>query len=171
MTYKERLPKVRAVLLDVDGVFTDNRVLLYPGLDPVRSFHSRDLFAVQHAIKEGLRVVIITGGKSLGTQQTFERLGVTEYFCSVRDKSERLNELEGQGLDLTACAYMGDDLPDLRAMKRVGLACCPSDAAAEIKSICHYVSPHAGGHGCVRDLLEQTLKVQGRWVTEGAHTW
>lgn len=170
-TYKELLSELDTFLFDVDGVFTDNRVLLYPGLDPVRTFHSRDAYAVQLALKEGARIVIITGGKSAGVEESFARLEVKEFFYHVYDKSAKLDELVAGGLDLSRTAYMGDDIPDLRAMQRVALPCCPADAAEEIKAISTYVSSKPGGMGCVRDLLEQALKAQGKWMTANAHTW
>lgn len=170
-TYKEKLAGLNTFLFDVDGVFTDNRVLLMPGLDPVRTFHSRDAFAVQHAIKEGYRIVIISGGRSQGVAESLARLGVQEVFLSTHNKVERFEALVRDGLDPTTTAYMGDDLPDLRVMQRVAFPCCPSDAAEEIKAISAYISGKAGGWGCVRDVLEQTMKVQGRWLTEGAHQW
>lgn len=170
-TYKELLANIDTFLFDVDGVFTDNRVQLYPGLDPVRTFHSRDAYAVQHAVKEGLRIVITTGGRSDGVRESFGRLRVAEYFDHVYDKSAKLDELIAAGLDPERTAYMGDDLPDLRVMKRVALPCCPADAAEEIKAISRFISAKPGGYGCVRDLLEQAMKMQGKWLTEGAHTW
>lgn len=171
-TYKERLAALDTFLFDVDGVFTDSRVLLYPGLDPVRTFHSRDAYAVQHAIKEGYRIVIISGGKSAGVSEAFGRMRVTEFHDHVFDKTVKLDELIATtGLDPARTAYMGDDIPDLRIMQRVAFPCCPFDAAEEIKAISAYVSHRPGGMGCVRDLLEQTMKVQGKWLTEGAYTW
>jgi 3-deoxy-D-manno-octulosonate 8-phosphate phosphatase (KDO 8-P phosphatase) len=169
--YKELLADIDTFLFDVDGVFTDNRVMLHPGLDPVRTFHSRDAYAVQHALKEGLRIVIITGGKSAGVEESFGRLGVKEFHYHVRDKSAKLDELIAGGLDVQRTAYMGDDIPDLRTMERVALPCCPSDAAEEIKAVSRYVSNKPGGMGCVRDILEQAMKVQNKWMTTNAHTW
>lgn len=171
-TYKELLSGIDTFLFDVDGVFTDNRVLMMPGLDPVRTFHSRDAYAVQHAMKEGCRIIITTGGKSDGMRESFERLRITAYHSSVHDKSAKLDDLIAEGLvDPARTAYMGDDIPDLRVMQRVALPCCPSDAAPEVKAISRFISAKAGGHGCVRDLLEQALKVQGKWLTDGAYTW
>lgn len=171
-TYKERLATLDTFLFDVDGVFTDNRVLLMPGMDPVRTFHTRDAYAVQHAVREGLRIMIVTGGHSDGVVQSFQRLGVTEVHTRTHDKLELVERLIAeQRLDPERSAYMGDDIPDLRVMRRVALACCPSDAAEEVKAISHFVSRLPGGGGCVRDVLEQALKVQGRWMTDGAHTW
>src|SRR5213592_3455798 len=114
-TYKERLAGLDTFLFDVDGVFTDNKVLLFPGLDPVRTFNSRDAYAIQHAVKEGMRLVIITGGKSAGVEESFGRLGVKEFFYHVFDKSAKLDELiASTGLVPARTAYMGDDIPDLR---------------------------------------------------------
>ena len=171
-TYKELLADIDTFLFDVDGVFTNNHVLLMPGLDPVRTFHSRDAYAVQHAMKEGMRIIITTGGRSDGVRESFARLRVTAYFDHVYDKSAKLDELIAtMGIDPARTAYMGDDLPDLRVMQRVALPCCPADAAEEIKAVSTFISGKNGGHGCVRDLLEQAMKVQGKWLTEGAHTW
>ncbi len=171
-TYKELLGGINAFLFDVDGVFTDNRTLLIPDMDPVRTFYTRDAFAVQHAVKEGFRIIIITGGRSKGVADSFGRLGVTEFNNSVHNKAELFAKLVAEtGLDPARAAYMGDDLPDLRVMQRVALPCCPSDAAEEIKAISAFVSRYNGGAGCVRDLLEQAMKVQGKWLTDGAYTW
>jgi 3-deoxy-D-manno-octulosonate 8-phosphate phosphatase (KDO 8-P phosphatase) len=171
-TYKEILAHIDTFIFDVDGVFTTGNVILIPGLDPVRTFHTRDAYALQHALKEGLRVVICTGGISPGVEESLRRLGVKEYHHSVKDKEAKLEALIAEtGLDPARTAYMGDDIPDLRVMKRVALPCCPSDAAAEIKAVSRYVSGFPGGGGCVRDLLEQAMKVQGKWLTEQAHQW
>ena len=170
-TYKEKLAGLRTFLFDVDGVFTDNRVMLYPGLDPVRTFYTRDAYAVQHAIKEGLRIIIITGGKSQGVKDSFGRLGVSEVYMATANKLELFDRLVAEGLDPSTTAYMGDDIPDLRVMQRVAFPCAPSDGAEEIKAVSAYISRHPGGGGCVRDVLEQTLKVQGKLLTDGAHSW
>ncbi len=171
-TYKERLAGLDTFMFDVDGVFTDNRVLLMPDMDPVRTFHSRDAYAVQLAVREGLRIVIVTGGHSDGVVQSFHRLGVTEVHTRTRDKFVLVQGLIADGrLDPARAAYMGDDIPDLRVMRHVALACCPNDAAEEVKAISHFVSRAPGGAGCVRDLLEQALKVKGLWLTDAAYTW
>ncbi|MBZ0206013.1 MAG: 3-deoxy-D-manno-octulosonate 8-phosphate phosphatase [Flavobacteriales bacterium] len=170
-TYKELLAGIHTFIFDVDGVFTDGRVLLYPGIDPVRTFHTRDAYAVQHALKEGLRIIVISGGVSAGVSESFSRLGVKEFHNSVKNKNAALDRYVADGLELRSTAYMGDDIPDLRLMQRVGLPCCPSDAAEEVKAISRYVSRFPGGGGCVRDVLEQAMKVQDKWLTEQAHQW
>ena len=171
VTYKEKLAGLRTFLFDVDGVFTDNRVTLFPGTDPVRTFHTRDAYAVQHAVKEGLRIIVITGGKSQGVKDSFARSGVHEVYMATANKLELFERLVAEGLDPATAAYMGDDIPDLRVMQRVAFPCTPSDGAQEVKAICAYISRYPGGGGCVRYLLEQVLKVQGKWMTDGAHTW
>ncbi len=171
-TYKEKLFDLNTFLFDVDGVFTDNRVLLYPGLEPVRVFNSRDAYAIQLAVREGFRIVIVSGGKSEGVAQSFARLGVKEVHLSVPNKLVKLDELiSTTDLDLERTAYMGDDVPDLRVMQRVAFPCCPADAVEEIKALSVFISGKPGGGGCVRDLLEQAMKVQGKWLTENGHTW
>ncbi|MBK9765305.1 MAG: HAD hydrolase family protein [Flavobacteriales bacterium] len=171
-TDKESLADIKAFLFDVDGVFSTGQVLLMPNADPVRTFHSRDTYALQHALKEGLRIIIITGGHSDGVTEYFTRFGVTEFHDRVANKVDKLEELIATtGLEPAHCAYMGDDIPDLRVMQRVGFPCCPNDAAEEVKAVSLFVSHAKGGHGCVRDLLEQAMKVQGKWMTEKAHTW
>ena len=144
-------------------------------LAPLSSAHPGmtidDAYAVQHAIKEGLRIIITTGGKSDGMAQSFARSRVTEYHDHVYDKSAKLDELIAGGLDPQRTAYMGDDIPDLRVMSRVAMTCCPADASPEIKAVSRFISERNGGMGCVRDLLETALQAKGKWMTEKAHTW
>jgi 3-deoxy-D-manno-octulosonate 8-phosphate phosphatase (KDO 8-P phosphatase) len=170
--YKSILKNINTLIFDIDGVFTDNRVILFPGMEPVRSFSARDGYAIQYAIKKGLRLVIITGGKSESVLTHLKNFGLEHVYTSVQNKEQKLNEfLELTKINLEEILYMGDDIPDMKVMKMAGLACCPQDAVNEIKHICNYVSPYKGGYGCVRDIIEQTLKVQGKWLDEDAHEW
>lgn len=172
VNYKSILKNISTLIFDVDGVFTDNRVMLFPGMDPVRTFSARDGYAMQYAIKKGLRLVIMTGGKSESVNERLMAMGLIHVFSGVRNKEKKLNEfIKEKGLGYEEILYMGDDIPDLRVMELVGLASCPQDAVREIKSICNYVSPYKGGYGCVRDIIEQTLKVQGKWLDDDAHEW
>jgi 3-deoxy-D-manno-octulosonate 8-phosphate phosphatase (KDO 8-P phosphatase) len=170
--YKTLLNHITTFIFDVDGVLTDGGVLLLPGQQPVRRFHSKDGFALQHAIKAGYRVAVITGGRSEAVKERMQQLGVTDIYLGASNKIEQLEELMMM-YDLTPeqMLYMGDDLPDYEAMTAVGVATTPSDGAPEIKAIADYVSPKAGGQGCVRDVIEQTLKVQGKWGEPGSHVW
>jgi len=170
--YKTILKNISTLIFDVDGVFTDNRVILFPGMEPVRTFSARDGYALQYALKKGLRLVIMTGGKSESVVERLSFMGLADIYTGVKNKENMLNEfISKNNIPLEEILYMGDDIPDLKVMEMVGLASCPQDAVHEIKSICNYVSPFKGGNGCVRDIIEQTLKVQGKWLDEDAHEW
>lgn len=172
INYKTILKNITTLVFDVDGVFTNNQVLLFPGMEPVRTFSARDGYAVQYGIKKGLRLVIMTGGNSESVVERLNVIGVKEVYSGVKNKEKQLLRfINENNLEPGEILYMGDDIPDLRVMELVGLACCPQDAVPEIKSICNYVSPIKGGEGCVRDIIEQTLKVQGKWLDDDAHEW
>jgi 3-deoxy-D-manno-octulosonate 8-phosphate phosphatase (KDO 8-P phosphatase) len=171
LNYKQRFAALRTFMFDVDGVFTDNRTLLMPGIEPVRTFHTRDVYAVQLAVKEGLRIIVMSGGRSQGVAELFARAGVREVNQGVANKLARFEQLVREGLDPTTTAYMGDDIPDLRVMQQVGFPCCPADAVPEIQATALYVSRRSGGLGCVRDVLEQAMKAQGLWMRDTAHHW
>jgi 3-deoxy-D-manno-octulosonate 8-phosphate phosphatase (KDO 8-P phosphatase) len=170
--YKELLNNITTFIFDVDGVLTDGGVRLYPGEQPVRRFNSKDGFALQLAVKKGYRIAIITGGSSTGVKERMEMLGIKDIYLSASNKIEKLEELIYMyDLKKEEMLYMGDDLPDYEAMAACGVASTPNDGAPEIKAIADYISPKAGGMGCVRDVIEQTLKVQGRWMQPGDHVW
>ncbi|HEX4886752.1 MAG TPA: HAD hydrolase family protein [Luteibaculaceae bacterium] len=163
-SYKELLPSVKALIFDVDGVFTDNTVYLHPSGDLLRSMNTKDGYAVRLAIEKGLFVGVISGGRSESVKDRLLTLGVHEVHLGVFDKLPVLKAMvEKNNLKWSECLYMGDDIPDYEVMRSVGVAVAPADAAPEIKSICHYVSPLEGGKGCVRDVVEQTLKSQQLW--------
>lgn len=170
--YKELLNHITTFVFDVDGVLTDGGVLMIPGHQPIRRFSSKDGYALQLAIKKGYRIVIITGGKSTAVKERLEQLGVTEIYLGASDKKVILKAyLEKHNLKAEEVLYMGDDLPDYEAMQMVSVACAPADAAPEIKAISNYVSVKNGGAGCVRDIMEQTMKVQHNWFKEGDGIW
>ena len=170
--YKEKLSHIQLFCFDVDGVFTDNIVYLLSDGEQARTANVRDGYAVQHAVKKGCQIAIISGGKSDAVRKRFEMLGVKEIMLGASRKIEVYESLVKRlGVADENVCYMGDDIPDLPVMKRVGLACCPADAAAEVKAISNYVSPFNGGAGCVRDILEQALKLRGHWLDDDAHIW
>ncbi len=172
MTYKEKLRDITTFVFDFDGVFTDGTVFLMPPSDFVRTMNVRDSYAVQYAVKKGYRIAIITGGNSETVKERMAYLGVQEVFLRASDKLPVLDQFLGtHGLKPENVLYMGDDLPDYPVLEKVGLPCCPFDAAEEIKSIVQYISPFSGGKGCVRDVIEQTLKVQGQWFDRSALHW
>ena len=170
--FKEMLTHITTFVFDVDGVFTNNQVLLMENGETARTINTRDGYAVQLAMKEGFRICIISGGTGSGMGGRFERLGVKDLYMSTPEKLPVLEKyMQEHGLKKEEVLYMGDDIPDLRVMQAAGIATCPKDAAPEVKAICHHVSPFNGGMGCARDVLEQALKVQGKWMGNGAYIW
>lgn len=170
-SYKEILPQIKVFMFDVDGVFTDGNVLLMNG-DVIRILNSRDGYAVQYAAKMGYLIFVITGGSSEEVKTRLEHLGATKVFLKSSNKLEVYKSiLEEYHLKEEEILYMGDDIPDTPVMERVGLATCPSDASVEAKSVAQYISPYPGGRHCVRDVIEQTLRVKGEWMGREALHW
>lgn len=171
ISYKQKLKNITTFILDVDGVLTDGSVILMPTGEMTRTMHTKDGYAMQLAIKKGFRIVVITGGRDKMVEERLKYLGLTDIYSSVRDKWEAYQDLLfSYNLKPEEILYMGDDVPDLQVMRDVGLACCPNDAVADIRAICEYISLVDGGKGCVRDIIEQTMKVQGKWYDETDHT-
>ena len=160
------LTKIKAMAFDVDGVLSGNNVVLSDDGQPNRSANIKDGYAMQLAVKCGLNMAIITGGKSEAVRTRYVNLGLQNVFMGVAVKIVSFRDwMEESGLKPEEVLYMGDDIPDYEVMKECGLPCCPADAAAEIKSISTYVSSYNGGYGCVRDVIEQVLKAQGKWMS------
>lgn len=170
--YKEKLKKVTTFIFDYDGVMTDGTLILQHEGNPLRSANVKDGFVLQLAIKLGYNVVIISGGFSQSVENRFGTLKITDVFLGVKDKVIILDEyIKKKNINPDHIVYMGDDIPDYKVMQMVGVPVCPSDACEEIKSISMYISDKKGGKGCVRDILEQVLKVQGKWMTEESFHW
>lgn len=169
ISYKEKLNNIKTVILDVDGVLTDNSLILLPTGEMVRTMNCRDGYAMQLAIKKGIRIVVITGGRDEAVVSRLKYLGLVDIYINQRDKVDAFEDLIfSYGLNPDEIAYMGDDYPDLTVMSLVGLAACPNDACTDVRKAAEYISPENGGKGCVRDLLEQILKVQGLWYNDDA---
>jgi 3-deoxy-D-manno-octulosonate 8-phosphate phosphatase (KDO 8-P phosphatase) len=166
MSFLNLLHDINTIILDVDGVLTDSSVYILEDGVLMRKMSTRDGFAIKYAISKGYRIIIITGGKSEGVIKRLRALGVTEIYSGMQDKLEAMDELiEVHDLDLASSAYMGDDLPDYECLRLVSLSTCPANAVPEIRELCQYISPVKGGEGCVRDLIEKVMKVQGQWLT------
>ncbi|MDR0510460.1 MAG: HAD-IIIA family hydrolase [Rikenellaceae bacterium] len=165
--FKEEIARIRAFVFDVDGVFTDGRIVVTPEGEFLRAYNSKDGYAVSFAIRQGYKVCIITGGRGKTLDMRFRMLNVSSLYTACLDKAVCLQEfLEEHSLSPDEAIFMGDDLPDVEAMQRCGLAACPADAAPEVIAVSHYVSPFAGGEGCVRDIIEQTLRARNDWFIE-----
>ena len=140
------LSRIKALAFDVDGVLSSTTVPLHPSGEPMRTVNIKDGYAIQLAVKKGLHIAIITGGRTEAVRIRFAALGVKDL-------------------------YMGDDVPDIEVMRECGLPCCPKDAVPEVKSVAKYISYVDGGRGCGRDVVEQVLKAHGKWMAEDAFGW
>ena len=161
------LTKIKAVVFDVDGVLSGETITLHPNGEPMRTVNIKDGYAIQFAVKCGLHIAIITGGKTESVRQRYAGLGVPDVCLGAAVKIKEYEEFKQKyGLKDEEILYMGDDIPDYEVMKCCGLPCCPADAAPEIKEISLYVSHRMGGHGCGRDVIEQVLRAQGRWMAD-----
>jgi 3-deoxy-D-manno-octulosonate 8-phosphate phosphatase (KDO 8-P phosphatase) len=162
--FKEHLKNIKAFIFDVDGVFSHN-VFLHPNGDMLRSMNTKDGFALYYAVnKHFFYTAIITGGYSESVKTRFNAMGITDVYIKSTDKLDDYNDfISKYNLKPEEVLYMGDDIPDYDVMKAVGLPVCPADAAEEIKAISVYISDKNGGDGCVRDVIEQVLRAQGKW--------
>lgn len=167
MNYLEVFRDIKIFIFDVDGVMTNSDLIVLENGHLLRKMNVRDGYAMKLAIQKGYRVAVITGGKSSGVVQRLRGLGITDIYAGVDDKLDVLEEfLYTYDLNADEVLYMGDDVPDLEAMRRVALPACPKDAATEILEVSQYVSAKKGGEGCVRDVIEKTLRIQSRWIEE-----
>lgn len=167
------LQKIKAVVFDVDGVLSASTIQMDGKGEPVRTINIKDGYAIQLAVKHGIRLAIMTGGHNENIRFRYEYLGVKDVYINCSMKIRTWEELLFQyDLHEEEIIYVGDDIPDYEVMKRAGCPCCPKDACTEIKEISTYVSDYEGGHGVARDILEQVLKAQGKWVlNEKAFGW
>jgi 3-deoxy-D-manno-octulosonate 8-phosphate phosphatase (KDO 8-P phosphatase) len=160
---------IKTFVFDVDGVLTDSFLSILDDGQMVRQMNIKDGYALQLAVKQGYRIVILTGGNSEAIRNRLNRLGITDVFLKVDNKREKLNEyVTEHKLSMDEVLFMGDDIPDYNVMQVAGLACAPADAAPEIKHISQYISPVKGGYGCVRDVIEKVLKLNNHWPMDTA---
>jgi len=162
--FKERLKKIKALVFDIDGVLTDGKITINSDNTVSRSIHARDGYALSHAVKAGYHVAIISYAREQNLKDRFKGLGLHEVYLGITDKELQLKEFEAvYFLESDEVLFMGDDIPDLLAMRRCGVPACPNNAAVEIRAISVYISPKNGGDGCVRDVIEQVMRAQGKW--------
>jgi 3-deoxy-D-manno-octulosonate 8-phosphate phosphatase (KDO 8-P phosphatase) len=163
-SYKELLNNITTFIFDVDGVLTDSSVHITQTGEMLRIMNIRDGFAMKAAIESGYNVCIISGGTNEGVRIRLRNLGITDIHLASPDKVETFKEYtELYTINPEHVLYMGDDIPDYHVMQLVGLPACPQDASAEIKAISKYISHKKGGKGAVREVIEQVMKVQGKW--------
>lgn len=161
------LKKIKAVIFDVDGVLSAETIVLDVSGEPMRTINIKDGYAIQLAVKQGLQIGIITGGNTKAVITRYKGLGVKDIYSgsSVKIRDYRLLR-DSYGLKNEEIIFVGDDIPDMEVMRECGLPCCPKDAAPEVKDIALYISDRLGGYGCGRDILEQVMKAQGKWMKD-----
>lgn len=170
--FKEDLARVKAFVFDIDGVLSLQTIGLNAFGVPSRTVNLRDGYAIQLAVKKGYRVGIISGSRSKEYQKRLKRLGVTDVYLNSRLKIDRFNDfVKKYDLLESEVMFMGDDIPDFDVMKKAGIPVCPSDADSEIKELAVYISDKKGGEGCVRDVIEQVLRLHKNWMDPDAFTW
>lgn len=167
------LTKIRAIIFDLDGVLSASTISLGMDGSPLRTVNIKDGYAIQLAMKMGLRIAILSGCKIEAVRHRYEGLGMEDIFLGAAVKIQVYEQfLEKYGLKDDEVMFMGDDIPDLEVMRRVGCPVCPADACSEVKVVSLYVSQQKGGYGCGRDVIEQTLKAQDKWLSdERAFGW
>lgn len=164
-SYKEIMNDITTFIFDVDGVLTDSSVHITPTGEMLRIMNIRDGFAMKAAVESGYHVCIISGGSNEGVRIRLKNLGIKDIHLACPDKVQNFKEYtEKYNIKPEQVLYMGDDIPDYHVMKLVGLPTCPQDASPEIKTISNYISHKNGGRGAVRDVIEQVMKVQGKWM-------
>ncbi len=164
ISYKQNLHKIDTFIFDVDGVLTNGMLTIMPSGELVRHMNVKDGYAMKLALNEGFRICIISGGTNPAVKSRLATLGIEDIYLGAHDKIKQYNEIiKNYNLKSENILYMGDDIPDIPVMKKVGLPCCPNDAVPEVQGVSKYISNIKGGEGCVRDVIEQVLKVKGKW--------
>lgn len=170
--FKEDLKKIKAFAFDVDGVLSDTKVNLSSDGELLRTMNTKDGYAMQYASRRGYPIAIITGGRTESVANRFRTLGILDIYLGASKKVDDFEDFRKKySLEADEILYMGDDLPDYEVMKICGVPCCPADAVEEIKSVSVYISHLKGGDGCVRDIMEQVLRLHGKWMDGEAFSW
>ena len=163
---------ITTFIFDYDGVMTDGTVFSDHDGHPWRATNVKDGYALQLASKLGYHVAVISGAICPSMEVRMNSLGVTDVYTGIPDKVLKLKEyIQEKGLKPEEIIFMGDDIPDIKVMKHVGLPACPADAVQEVKNVSKFISERPGGKGAVRDIIERVLKVQGKWMTAEAYAW
>lgn len=167
MSFLHSFSAIDTFVFDVDGVLTDGMVIPMADGSMLRRMNIKDGYALQLAVKRGYRVIAISGAISDEVKARLKKLGVQSIYMGIENKLQCLQMLiEKNNLSREKILFMGDDIPDIELMKYAGFACCPNDAVSEIKNLAHYISPLNGGMGCVREVIEKTMKIQGNWTND-----
>lgn len=172
MNYKAKLHKIKAFVFDYDGVISDGNIWSANDTIIVRSGNVKDGYAMQYALRKGYLIAILSGGSGDSIRSRMKMLGVEDVYLGSHRKKEIFEDfLKDKQLLPEQVLYVGDDIPDYDVMRLAGVSACPADAAEEIKAVADYISHKNGGCGCVRDVIEQVLRLQGQWFHEDAKAW
>ena len=167
----KRLQNIHTFIFDIDGVLTTGEVFAFEH-EMTRVMSIKDGFALQLAVKLGYNVAIISGGTSEGVRKRLNGLGIKDIFLGCSDKlSVYQSYISGQKIGEDGVLYVGDDLPDIEVMKRVGVSACPMDAAWDIRQSVDWLLLAKAGTGCAREVIETALRIQNRWYENGNHYW
>ncbi|MGV4529022.1 KdsC family phosphatase [Ornithobacterium rhinotracheale] len=162
--YKEKMKNIKAFVFDVDGVLTDGKIMLFPDGSFVRNMNVKDGYVMQFAIKKGYLIGIITGGADPMVSQRLKALGITDIYTQSHHKYDDFEDfLFKYDLKPEEVLYMGDDVLDMEVIAAAGIGCAPNNAVVEAQKAADYISPRNGGDGCVREVIEQVMRVQGHW--------
>ncbi|MBN8702899.1 MAG: HAD hydrolase family protein [Bacteroidetes bacterium] len=163
--FKEKLNKIKAFAFDFDGVLTNGTITLMPDGEHIRTVNAKDGYAMHQAVSKGYKITLITRASSEHIKLHLKEVGITDIYLKSFDKLESLTDFVfSNHIDFEEVLYMGDDVPDMECMQKCGASTCPADAVHEVRAICDYTSPFKGGEGCVRDVIEQVLRLHNKWV-------
>tara|TARA_B100000941_G_scaffold290394_1_gene272283 strand:- start:1140 stop:1640 length:501 start_codon:yes stop_codon:yes gene_type:complete len=163
--YKQNLHQIRAFIFDFDGVFTNGKIILTSKGDVYREINVKDGFSIQFALKKGYKIAVITAGTSNEIKKKLINLGINNVYLGANEKSRFFKDfVKKEKLGKNEILFVGDDIPDIEIMQSVGVSACPNDAAVDVKKISDYISYKKGGDGCIREIIEQVLRVQNKWI-------
>jgi 3-deoxy-D-manno-octulosonate 8-phosphate phosphatase (KDO 8-P phosphatase) len=170
--YKSVLKNINTFIFDYDGVLSDGSIITLDDGEAYRTTNVKDGYALQLAVKKGYRVAVISGARADGMMNRLKALQIRDIFLGIENKLVVFNNyLADNNLKAEQVLFMGDDIPDYEIMLEAGVATCPADAAEEIRKVANYISHAPGGKGCARDVIEQVLKIQGKWMNDDAYHW
>jgi len=170
--FKEDLARVKAFVFDIDGVLSLQTISLNAFGVPNRTVNLRDGYAIQLAVRKGYHVAVISGSNAKEYIRRMKGLGVSDVYLNSRSKTEHFgNFCRKHDIDPSDVLYMGDDIPDYGVMKMAGIPVCPADADSEIRNVASYISDKRGGEGCVRDVIEQVMRLHDKWMDKDAFSW
>jgi 3-deoxy-D-manno-octulosonate 8-phosphate phosphatase (KDO 8-P phosphatase) len=170
--FRKSMSDIKAFIFDVDGVLGSDKVWLHPNGEMLRTMNIKDGYAMQYAIRMGYKIAVISGGNSDSVKNRFVKLGIEDVYMQSQHKLEEYSQFKKKySLTDNEILYMGDDIPDYEVMLLVGLPTCPASAVEEIKAISKYISDKPGGEGAVRDIIQQVMRLQGKWMDKESMNW